>query len=225
VSWIGTDYSARQPRTAVYPIRATVGVELHACRRNKCTECAGRDIKRFRNFLVGQVVEIAEAEDLGLPPGQLGDGLAQAVGQFAFHRQQVRSGIGRVQGQAIERDDRPAFLPEPIQSPARGHLAQVARPAPDAAVGAQPKHLQEYFLDDILGVGGMAQNSPRRAEHHRPVLADDAFPIGHRFHLRRNGEWRLPANKTRQRPAMLPESCNWLTQEGADVGEQPGSRS
>src|SRR5437870_10876175 len=61
-----------------------------------------------------------------------------------------------------------------------GHQpAQQRRPVPDRLLLADAMGLEKRFLHDVLAVGGMAQNAPGDAEHHRPVFADDPIPIDH----------------------------------------------
>jgi hypothetical protein len=43
--------------------------------------------------------------------------------------------------------------------------------------------MEEHFLDHVLRVRDVTQNPPRGAEHHRPVLAHDAIPVGYQLDL------------------------------------------
>jgi hypothetical protein len=70
--------------------------------------------------------------------------------------------------------------PQPVQGPAGSQPAQIAAPMPYSARMASPEGFEKDFLDYFFRVGRVAQDTPGRAEHGRPVLVHQPIPVGHR---------------------------------------------
>ena len=76
--------------------------------------------------------------------------------------------VAAVQRVDVVERQRRAPLPQAIQRPTGRQPAQKRRPVPHRLAGANAVGLQKDFLNDVLGIRGVAENAPGRAEHQAP---------------------------------------------------------
>src|SRR5260370_17791450 len=132
----------------------------------------------FGDLVVRQLIEKTKATYRTFALGQLGDGLAEPVGQLPAHGVGFGIAVRAKEAEAIQPDwaTKGRFsLPQTIQGTEGCQAAQQGRPAAYAHPHTLDFH--EDVLDHVLGVRSLAQDAPGGGEDHRPMLAHDPFPI------------------------------------------------
>ena len=82
-------------------------------------------------------------------------------------------------------------------------MPQETSPIGNRALRVQSKGIQERILNDFLGISRIAEQPPGRVECHRPVHANDRFPVGQEelLYRRRNTIFERPSLSLSEKPA------------------------